>query len=88
MSLALRHTEKTSPMTPTELKAAREALGLSGARLAKALEVYERTVWRWEAGTAPIPRAVVILMELAPRIAAVRKALGAEAQARPASRGA
>jgi transcriptional regulator with XRE-family HTH domain len=52
-------------MTPTELKEARKALGLSAERFARLTGTSTgRTVRRWEAGTAPVPQSVVKLLEL------------------------
>jgi len=42
-------------MTPIELRARREALGLSQGLLADWLGVRQATVSRWEAGKQPIP---------------------------------
>lgn len=52
-------------MTPTELKAARQFLGLSQAELAEALRMGpngERQVRRWEKGETPVsgPASVAI----------------------------
>jgi DNA-binding transcriptional regulator YiaG len=62
-------------MTPTDLKSARKTFGLSIEGLARALEIDERTVRRWEHG-APIPKSVRILIPLAVKSRAVRKLLG------------
>lgn len=52
-------------MTPTELTAAREALGLSQNRLAEELGVSQSTLSRWEAGRMPIehPRLLRLALE-------------------------
>jgi len=42
-------------MTPDELKARRETLGLSQSDLARALDVPRQHVYRWEAGTHKVP---------------------------------
>jgi transcriptional regulator with XRE-family HTH domain len=42
-------------MTPAEIRATREALGLTLAQLAHALGVDTATVWRWEHGKHPSP---------------------------------
>ena len=57
-------------MTPFEIKAARNTLGLSANGLAEALRLGKgggRTVRRWEAGDTPIsgPASVAIEMMLA-----------------------
>lgn len=44
-------------MTPLELWATRQFLGLSNAELASLLEVEERAVARWSAGDRPITEA-------------------------------
>jgi transcriptional regulator with XRE-family HTH domain len=50
-------------MTPAELKAARHALGLSAEGFARLVRVQSgRTVRRWEAGDAPIPGAVDVIL--------------------------
>jgi DNA-binding transcriptional regulator YiaG len=59
-------------MTADELKPARRELGLSAAKLARALELGEqggRTVRRWEAGDRPVagPAAVAVRLMLAMR---------------------
>src|SRR5438477_10603589 len=54
-------------MTPAQLVARREALGLSQSDLARALDVPRLTVWRWESGTHKMP----ILIEMALRGVAV-----------------
>lgn len=57
-------------MTPSEVKAARKALGLTANGLAEALRLGKnggRTVRRWESGETPIsgPAQVAIEMMLA-----------------------
>jgi len=51
-------------MTPDELKAARLAMGLSQAKLAKELGVDRQAVYRWEKGLHPISQTISILMTL------------------------
>ena len=51
-------------MTPTELKAAREALGLSQNRLAQRLDVSQSTLSRWEAGAMPIEHPAMLRLAL------------------------
>lgn len=64
-------------MTPAELRAARESLGLSQAAFAAAVQVESgRTVRRWEAGERDIPGPVRVLTRLLLRSAQARKALG------------
>lgn len=52
-------------MTPAELRAAREALGLSQRALAERLGVPQATVSRWETGQHPIqhPRILRLALE-------------------------
>jgi transcriptional regulator with XRE-family HTH domain len=53
-------------LTPTELKAARRALGLSAEGFARLVRVQSgRTVRRWEKGDAPIPGAVEVIVSIA-----------------------
>ena len=74
-------------MTPTELRRLRAALGVTGAELARALEVTDRTVRGWEAGVGrrgepnPIPRAVAVLLRLALKSPSVRRELGISSRA-------
>lgn len=69
-------------MTPAELTAAREALGLKRIELARLFETTDRTVRAWENGEGadtkwrPIPFAVAMLMRLAVKSAMVRRELG------------
>jgi DNA-binding transcriptional regulator YiaG len=68
-------------MTPTELKSARHALGLSAEGFARAVGVESgRTVRRWESGERDIPGPVVVLTGLMLRLARVRKELGIDAR--------
>ena len=52
-------------MTPSQIKQARKALGLSTGGFARALGVDPRTVRRWEDGTKQPPGPVLTLLELA-----------------------
>jgi transcriptional regulator with XRE-family HTH domain len=68
-------------LTPEELKAAREQLGVTQPELAKALEVSLRAMAGWEQGvrngrTHAIPAPVAILVKLALRHQIVRRELG------------
>lgn len=49
-------------MTATELKTAREKIGLSQEGLAKMLGIHPRTVRRYETGYYVIPKTVVLLV--------------------------
>ena len=51
-------------MTPTDLRAARHALGWSAARLADECGVSQSAVARWEAGSRRIPGPVVKLVAI------------------------
>jgi hypothetical protein len=50
-------------MTPKQLQAALDKLGLSQVKGAKALGINERTMRRYIAGELPIPRIVVYDLE-------------------------
>jgi DNA-binding transcriptional regulator YiaG len=50
-------------MTPTDLIAARKALGLSQAALARTLGVSLNTANRWEKGERPIPPYLWLAIE-------------------------
>ena len=50
-------------MTPHEFRAAREALGLSAAKLAAELGVDPRTIRRWLSGDQPVPELVAKWVE-------------------------
>lgn len=64
-------------MTPTELKSARHALGLSAEGFAAWVNVQGgRTVRKWEAGDRDIPGPVSVLVRAAMDSAAVRKHFG------------
>lgn len=53
-------------MTPTEIRAARQALGLSTAGMASMVGVASgRTVRRWEAGDSAVPASVKCLVKIA-----------------------
>lgn len=49
-------------MTPTELKTAREKLGISQEGLAKMLGIHPRTLRRYENGYYVIPKTVGLLV--------------------------
>ena len=53
-------------MTPADLRAAREALGLTQKALAERLSVSENTVWRWEhpSGRWPVDRPGMLRLAL------------------------
>ena len=53
-----------SQMTPQQFREARRELGLSQIKLAKALQVTERTVRRYEYGEVEIPGPVEVLIDL------------------------
>lgn len=59
-------------MTPADLKAKREAMGLTQTELAAAIGVTWTTVWRWEKGRVPISRTVERLLTLLAREENVR----------------
>jgi DNA-binding transcriptional regulator YiaG len=68
-------------MTPEELKAAREKLGLSQSEFAKAFQVSLRAVGGWEQGTRngrehAIPEPVALLVKFALKHPTVRLELG------------
>lgn len=63
-------------MTPHELFKARQALGVSAAKLAKALGVGLRTYHGWEGGDRDPPRMAELLLGLAIKDAAVRRGMG------------
>lgn len=50
-------------MEKEELKARREALGLSREELAQKLKTTVVTVWRWEAGERKIPSFLFLALE-------------------------
>ena len=52
-------------MTPADLRAARQTLGLTQRALAEALGVPQATISRWETGTHPIqhPRILRLALE-------------------------
>jgi len=57
-------TEPDTTITPQQLTARREALGLSQAQLARALQVSEATISRWERGERKILMAGVVDLAL------------------------
>lgn len=65
-------------MTPAQLRAARDALGLSAEGFAELLQMPPgsgRTVRRWEAGHSRIPGPVAILATLIVRSPTIRAEL-------------
>ena len=53
-------------LTPTEIRAARERLGLSQSALAHLMRVSRQAVWQWERGEAkPSEQAAMLLAILA-----------------------
>ena len=69
-------------MTPAELKAARQALGLSAEGLAALLQVQSgRTVRRWEAGEREVPGPVAVILKALAESQAVRRYFGVSAGA-------
>ena len=66
-------------MTPTELKSARHALGLSAEGFARLVRVESgRTVRRWEAGDRDIPGPVTLIVEALMGSAEVRRHFGVQ----------
>jgi DNA-binding transcriptional regulator YiaG len=51
-------------MKAKELKAIRKRLGVSQAKLAKAVGVEQNTIWRWETGAVPISKPVARLVRI------------------------
>jgi transcriptional regulator with XRE-family HTH domain len=51
-------------MTPQEFRAIRKGKGYTIARLADLMGLNERTVRRYEAGSCPIHKPIIILMRL------------------------
>lgn len=51
-------------MTPTDLKAAREALGLSQTAMAERLGVPRNTWHRWERGLLPVQHPTILRLAL------------------------
>lgn len=49
-------------MTPTELKTARERMGISQEGLAKIIGIHPRTLRRYETGYYLIPKTVALLV--------------------------
>jgi DNA-binding transcriptional regulator YiaG len=50
-------------MTPADLTAARQSLGLTVAGLADALGVHRVTVHNWLAGRLPVPKMAALAIE-------------------------
>lgn len=64
-------------MTPADLRAARQSLGLSAEGFARIVGVESgRTVRRWEAGDRDIPGPVKVLTHLLVSSATVRRHFG------------
>jgi len=63
-------------MTPDDLRSAREALGLTGDKLARIAQSNARTVRRWEAGDREIPGPMRALVEALMSSRAVRRHFG------------
>jgi transcriptional regulator with XRE-family HTH domain len=51
-------------VTPADLRAAREALGLTQKELGQRLSVAENTIHRWERGTMPIEHPLMLRLAL------------------------
>lgn len=51
-------------MTPEQLAAARRALGMNRAEMARTLRTPYRTYQDWESGKRPIPGVVAVAMDL------------------------
>lgn len=64
-------------MTPSKLKAAREAFGLTAEELAAWIGIHDiGTIYRWERGARSIPGPVVVLVKAALESEAVREHFG------------
>ena len=68
-------------MTPDEIKAAREKLGLTQAEFAKAFQVSPRAIRGWEHGERngrphAIPPVIALLVKFAVKHATIRRELG------------
>jgi transcriptional regulator with XRE-family HTH domain len=68
-------------MSPEEIKAAREALGLTQVEFAKAFQVSPRAIRGWEHGERngrphAIPPVVALLVKFAVKHATIRRELG------------
>jgi transcriptional regulator with XRE-family HTH domain len=68
-------------MTPEEIKAAREKLGLTQAEFAKAFQVSPRAIRGWEHGERngrphAIPPVIALLVKFAVKHATIRRELG------------
>jgi DNA-binding transcriptional regulator YiaG len=73
-------------MTATELRQIRAELGVTGAELAHALGVNDRTIRLWESGldrrgAKKVPHVVAFVLRLAVRNPTVRRELGLPAKA-------
>lgn len=60
-------------MTPSTLKSSRKSLGLSVGRLAAMTGVTVSAIRKWEAGTRPAPKWLVLLIDLMQTPAVQRK---------------
>jgi DNA-binding transcriptional regulator YiaG len=61
-------------MTPTEVKAFRSSLGLSGNAFARLVGVEsDRTVRRWEAGDRMIPGSIAVIQHLLAQLSATNR---------------
>jgi len=68
-------------MTPDEIKAAREKLGLTQAEFAKVFQVSPRAIRGWEHGERngrphAIPPVIALLVQFAVKHATIRRELG------------
>lgn len=57
-------TELATDLTPRRLNALLVELDILNNELAVMAGVSQRTVYRWLAGTTPIPRSVIAMLEL------------------------
>jgi DNA-binding transcriptional regulator YiaG len=72
---------RKAPMTPEELRQARDKLGLTQTEFAKAFQVSPRAVGGWEQGMRngrphAIPPPLALLVKFALRHAVIRRELG------------
>ena len=60
-------------MTPADLRAARERLGLSTADFARVIGAGDRSViWRWETGSRAVPESVALLLAMVEAVPGAR----------------
>jgi DNA-binding transcriptional regulator YiaG len=59
-------------MTPAEIRAAREALGMTQEGMARALLVTPRAVQMWEAGDRTVPGPAIVALGLMLRVPRAR----------------